>query len=140
MVNEGAKVLHIQYMTVQACSTLMGLPDLASYGLPFFAEPMFLFGWALYNTSIYCMLTFWLSCVNYALREEFPLHHILLQAIFTYALFLLPGVNLSLKNQLPYYIIHFVFLKQTFAGTKFLRDECSVNLYNFFCEGNNTFP
>ena len=114
--------------------------QLSSDGSRLFAEPMFLFGWALCNTSVYCILTFWLSWVNYVLRGEFPLLYILLQDIFTYALFLLPGVNLSLKNQLPYYIIYSVFLKQTFAGTKFLRDECSVNLYNFFCEGNNTFP
>ena len=45
--------------------------------------------------------------MNYALRGEFPLLHILLQDSFTYALFLLPGVNISLKNQLPYYIISF---------------------------------
>ena len=90
----------------------MGLPDLASDGSPLFAEPMFLFGWALCNTSTYCMLTFWLSCVNYALRGEFPLLYILLQDIFTYALFLLPGVNLSLKNQLPYYIISFSWNKR----------------------------
>ena len=37
VVNEDAKVLDI-------CTTLMGLPDLASDGSPLFAEPMFLFG------------------------------------------------------------------------------------------------
>ena len=37
VVNEGAKVLDI-------CTTLMGLPDLASDVSPLFAEPMFLFG------------------------------------------------------------------------------------------------
>ena len=37
VVNEGAKVLYI-------CTTLMGLPDLASDVSPLFAEPMFLFG------------------------------------------------------------------------------------------------
>ena len=60
----------------------MGSPDLGSDGSPRFAEPMFLFGWALCNTSTNCMLTFWLSCVNYALRREFPLIHKLLQDIF----------------------------------------------------------
>ena len=54
---------------------LVGLLDFASDGSPLFAEPMFLFGWTLCNTSTYCMLTFWLSCVNYALRGEFPLLH-----------------------------------------------------------------
>ena len=72
VVSEGAKVLDI-------CTTL---PDLASDGSPLFAEPMFLFGWALCNTSTYCMLTFWLSCVNYSLRGEYPLLHRLLQDIF----------------------------------------------------------
>ena len=43
VVNEDAKVLDM-------CTTLMGLPDLASDGSPLFAEPMFLFGWALCNT------------------------------------------------------------------------------------------
>ena len=44
--HEGAKVLDI-------CTTLIGLPDLASDVSPLFAEPMFLFGWALCNTSTY---------------------------------------------------------------------------------------
>ena len=105
MVNEGAKVLHI-------CTTLMGLPDLASDGSPLFAEPMFLFGCALCNTATYCILTLWLSCVNYALRGEFPLLHTLLQYIFTYALFWLPRVCLSLKKQLPYYTISFSWNKR----------------------------
>ena len=61
---------------------VMGLPDLASDVSPVFAEPMFLFGWALCNTSTYCKLTFWLNCVNYALRGEFPLLQRLLQDIF----------------------------------------------------------
>ena len=121
------------------CTTLMGLPDLASDGSPLFAEPMFLFGWALCNTSTYYMLTFSLSCVNYALRGEFPFLHRLLQYIFTYALFWLPRVCLSLKKQLPYYTISFSWNKRLLEP-KFLCDECSVNLYNFFCERNNTFP
>ena len=62
VVIKGAKVLDI-------CTTL--LPDLASDGSPLFAEPMFLFGWALCNASTYCTLAFWLSWVNYALRGEF---------------------------------------------------------------------
>ena len=132
MINEGAKVL-------DTVTTLMGLPDLASDGSPLFAEPMFLFGCALCNTSTYCMLTLWLSCVNYALRGEFPLLHRLLQDIFTYALFWLPRVYLSLKKQLPYYTISFSWNKRLLEP-KFLCDECSVNLYNFFREGNNTFP
>ena len=37
VVNEGTKVLDI-------CTTLMGLPDLASDGSLLFAEPLFLFG------------------------------------------------------------------------------------------------
>ena len=131
-VNEGAKVLDI-------CTTLMGLPDLASDGSPLFAEPMFLFGWALCNTSTYYMLTFSLSCVNYALRGEFPFLHRLLQYIFTYALFWLPRVNFSLKNLPPYFTISLSW-NQRLLEPKFLCDECSVNLYNFFCEGNNTFP
>ena len=98
MVNEDAKV-------IDTCTTLMGLPDLVSNGLPLFAEPMFLFGCALRNTSTYCMLPLSLSCVNYALRGELPLLHRLLQDIFTYALFWLPRVCLSLKKQLPYYTI-----------------------------------
>ena len=132
VINEGAKVLDI-------CTTLMGLPDLASDGSPLFAEPMFLFGCALCNTSTYCMLTLWLSCVNHALRGEFPLLHRLLQDIFTYALFWLPRVYLSLKKQLPYYTISFSWNKRLLEP-KFLCDECSVNLYTFFREGNNTFP
>ena len=116
----------------------MGLPDIASYGSPLFAEPMFLFGCALCNTSTYCMLTLWLSCVNYALHGEFPLLHRLLQDIFTYALFWLPRVCLSLKKQLPYYTISFSWNKHLLEP-KLLCDECSVNLYNFFCEWNNTF-
>ena len=106
---------------------------------PLFAEPMFLFGWTLCNTSTYYMLTFSLSCVNYALRGEFPFLHRLLQYIFTYALFWLPRVCLSHKKQLPYYTISFSWNKRLLEP-KFLCDECSVNLYNFFCEGNNTFP
>ena len=109
----------------------MGLLDLASDGSPLSVEPMFLFGWALCNTSTYCMLTFWLSCVNYALRGEFPFLHRLLQDIFTYALFWLPRVNLSLKNKLPYYTISFSW-NRLLLEPKFLCDECSVNLYNFF--------
>ena len=111
----------------------MGLPDLASDVSPLFAEPMFLFGWALCNTSTYCKLTFWLSCVNYALRGEFPLLHRLLQDIFTYALFWLPRDNLSLKNKLPFYTISFSWNKRLLEP-KFLCDECSVNLYNFFAK------
>ena len=118
----------------------MGLPDLASDGSPLFAEPMFLFGWALCNTSTYCMLTFWLSCVNYALRGEFPLLHRLLQDIFTYALFWLPRVNLSLKNQLPYYTYSFSWNKRLLEP-KFLCNECSVNLniYIFFAKVTTLF-
>ena len=37
VVNEGPKVL-------DTCTTLMGLPDLASYGSPLFAEPLSVFG------------------------------------------------------------------------------------------------
>ena len=95
VVNEGAKVLDI-------CTKLMGLPDLASDVSPLFAEPMFLFGWALCNTSTYCKVTFWLNCANYALRGKFPFLHRPLQYIFTYALFWLPRVNFSLKNLPPY--------------------------------------
>ena len=109
----------------------MGLPDLASDGSPLFAEPMFLFGWALCNTSTYYMLTFSLSCVNYALRGEFPFLHRLLQYIFTFALFWLPRVNFSLKNLPPYFTISFSWNKRLLEP-KFLCDECSVNLYNFF--------
>ena len=131
VVNEGPKVM-------DTCTTLMGLLDLASYGSPFFAEPMFLFGCALCNTSTYCMLTLWLSCVNYALCGEFPLLHRLLQDIFTYALFWLPRVNLSLKNKLPYYTISFSWNKRLLEP-KFLCDECSVNLYNFFAKVTTLF-
>ena len=130
VASEGAKVLDI-------CTTL--LPNLASDGSPLFAEPMFLFGWVLCNTSTCCMLALWLSWVNYALRGEFPLLHRLLQDIFKYALFWLPRVNIFLKNLLPYYTISFSWTRR-FLEPKFLCDECSVNLYNFFCEGNNTFP
>ena len=135
--NKGAKVLEI-------CTTLMDLPDLASDGSPLFAEPMFLFGWTLCNTSTYCMVTFWLSCLNYALRGEawgisITACHRLLEDIFTYALFWLTRVCVSLKKQLPYCTISFSY-NQRLLEPKFLCDECSVNLYNFFCEGNNTFP
>ena len=131
VVNEGAKVL-------DTCTALMGLPDLASYGSPLFAEPLSVFGCALCNTSTYCMLTLWLSCVNYALRGEFPLPHRLLQYIFTYALFWLPRVCLSLKKQLPYYTISFSWNKRLLEP-KFLCDECSVNLYNFFAKVTTLF-
>ena len=128
MFNEGAKVLDI-------CTTLMGLPDLASDVSPLFAEPTFLFGWALCNTSTYCMLTLydWVAwimlCVGnfYYSRDSYK--------IFLSALFWLPRVNLSLKNHLPYYTISFSWNKRLLEP-KFLCDECSVNL----CEGNNTFP
>ena len=83
---------------------------------PLFAKPMFLFGWTLCNTSTYYMLTFSLSCVNYALRGQFPFLHKLLQYIFTYALFWLPRVNFSLKKPASLFY-YFVFLKQTFPGT-----------------------
>ena len=95
-----------------------------------------------YCTVPCCMLTFWLSCVNYALRGEFPLLHRLLQDIFTYALFWLIRVNLSLKNSFaPYYTISFRWNKRLLEP-KFLCDECPVNLYNFFFfgEGNGAFP
>ena len=86
------------------------------------------------------MLTFWLSCVNYALGGEFPLLHRLLQDIFTYALFCgLPRVNLSLKNKIPHYTISFSWNKRLLEP-KFLCDECSVNPSSFFCEANNTIP
>ena len=84
---------------------------------------MFLFGCALCNTSTCCMLTLWLSCVNYALLGEFPLLHRLLQDIFTYALFWLPRLWLSLKKHEASQLYYFVFLKQTFAEPKFLCDE-----------------
>ena len=127
VVNEGAKVVDI-------CTTLMSLSDLASDGSPLFAQPMFLFGLALCKTSTYCMLTFWLSCVyvNYAPRGEFPLLH-------RYFYIRIVLVNLSLKNQLPYYTISFSWNKRLLEP-KFLCDECSINLYNFFYTGNNTFP
>ena len=53
----------------------------------------------------------WQSRVNCTLLGEFPLLHHVLQDIFTYALFWLIRVNLSLKNQLPYYTINFRFLE-----------------------------
>ena len=109
----------------------MGLPDLASDGSPLFAEPMFLFGWALCNTSTYYMLTFSLSCVNYALLGKFPFLHRLLQYILTYALFWLPRVNFSLKNLPPYFTISLSWNKRLLEP-KVLCDECSVNPYNFF--------
>ena len=98
-----------------------------------FCGTMFLFGCAFCNTSTYCMLTLWLSWVNYALRGEFPLLHRLLQYIFTYALFWLPRVNFSLKNLPPYFTISFSWNKRLLEP-KFLCDECSVNLYNFFAK------
>ena len=91
-----------------------------------------------YGTSTYYMLTFSLSCVNYALRGEFPFLHRLLQYIFTYALFWLPRVCLSLKKQLPYYTISFSWNKRLLEP-KFLCDECSVNLYNFFAKVTTLF-
>ena len=132
VVNEGSKVLDI------STRTLVGLPDLASDGSPLFAEPMFLFGWTLCNTSTYCMLTFWLSCLNYALRGEawgisITACHRLLEDIFTYALFWLTRVCVSLKKQLPYCTISFSW-NQRLLEPKFLCDECSVNLYNFFAK------
>ena len=123
VVSEGAKVLDI-------CTTL--LPDLASVGSPLFAEPMFFFGWALCNTSTYCMLAFWLSWVNfYALRGNFHYSMDSYKIFFTYALFWLPKVNISLKKQLPYFTISFSWNKRLLEPT-ILCDECSVNLYNFF--------
>ena len=119
-------------------SVRLGLPDLASDGSPLFAEPMFLFGWALCNTSTYYMLTFSLSCVNYALRGEFPFLHRLLQYIFTFASFWLPRVNFSLKNLPPYFTISFSWNKRLLE-LKFLCDECSVNLYNFLAKVRTLF-
>ena len=115
-----------------------GLAWLSLLWLPFFAEPMFIFGSALCNTSTYYMLILWLSCVNYALRGEFPLLRRLLQYIFTYALFWLPSVCLSLKKQIPYYTISFSWSKRLLEP-KFLCDECSVNLYNFFAKVTTLF-
>ena len=88
--------------------SINGLPDLASYGSPLFPEPLSVFGCALCNTSTYCMLTLWLSCVNYAQRGEFPFLPRLLQDIFTYALFWLPRV-FPLNSSFP--IILFRFLE-----------------------------
>ena len=107
VVNEGWKVLDI------STRTLVGLPDLASDGSPLFAEPMFLFGWTLCNTSTYCMVTFWLSCLNYALRGEawgisITACHRLLEDIFTYGLFWLTRVCVSLKKQLPIVLFRFL--------------------------------
>ena len=79
-----------------------------------------------------------MSCVNYALGEVFPLLHRLLQDIFTYALFWLPRVCFSLKKQLSYYTISFSRNKRLLEP-KFLCDECSVKLYNFFCEVTTIF-
>ena len=107
VVNEGSKVLDM------STRTLVGLPDLASDGSPLFAEPMFLFGWTLCNTSTYCMVTFWLSCLNYALRGEawgisITACHRLLEDIFTNALFWLTRVCVSLKKQLPIVLFRFL--------------------------------
>ena len=127
VVNEGAKVLDI-------CTTLMGLSDLASDVSLLFAEPMFLFRWALCNTSTYCKLTFWLSCVNSIMLCEGNFHYSRdSYKTFLFALFWLPRVNLSLQNQLPYYTISFSWNKRLLEP-EFLCDECSVNLCN------NTFP
>ena len=92
------------------------------------------------QSSAYCMLTFWLSCFNYALRGEFPLLHSLLQDIFTYALFWLPRVNLSLKHLLPYYTNSFSWNKRLLEP-KFLCNEWSVNLniYIFFAKVTTLF-
>ena len=75
-----------------------------SDGSPLFAEPLFPFGWVLCNTSTYCMLTFWLSCAWIILCVISP------QTLTRYfyirivlAIWLLPRVNLSLKNLRPYY-------------------------------------
>ena len=105
---------------------IMGLPDLASDGSPLFAEPMFLFGWALCNTSLHVNLLT-------ELRElcSASLLHRPLQDIFTFALFWLPRINLSLQNQLSYYTISFSW-SNSLLEPRFLCDECSVNLHDFF--------
>ena len=92
---------------------ILGLPDLVSDGSPLFAEPMFLFGWALRNTSVHVNLLT-------GLRElcSASLLHRPLQDIFTLALFWLPWINLSLQNLLPYCYYYFVFLKQQFTWAK----------------------
>ena len=92
---------------------MMGKPDLVSDGSPLFAEPMFLFGWALRNTSVHVNLLT-------GLRElcSASLLHRPLQDIFTFALFWLSRINLSLQNLLPYYYYYFVFLKQQSTGAK----------------------
>ena len=50
--------------------------------------------------------------------------YIVLQYIFTYALVWLPGVNLSLKNQLPY----FVFLKQIETNVCWNQSSYAMNV------------
>ena len=81
---------------------------IASDGTPLLAEPMFLLGWALCNTSTYCVLTFWLSCVNYALGGEF--HH----PIDSYKIFLhthcfgYPELIFPLKTSFPIKLFRFL--------------------------------
>ena len=129
MVNEGTKVLDI-------CTTLMGLPDFASDVWPrlFLRNPCFssdercvtLQLIASWPSDWVAWITLCVGNFHYS-RESYK--------IFLYALFWLPRINLSLKNQVPYYTISFSWNKRLLEP-KFLYHECSVNL----CEGNNAFP
>ena len=84
--------------------------------------------------------------MNCALRGEFPLLRHVLQDIFTYALFWLIRVHLSLKNQLPYYTINFRFLETNVCWNQ-ISYAIKVPLTSIIFfervgagEGNSTFP
>ena len=100
-----------------------------------FAEPIFPFGWVLCNTSIYCMLTFWLSCTNYG---EFPLLHIPLQDIFTYALFWYSELICPLKTSFPIILSRSIETNVSWNQSSYAM-TVPLTFIIFFCEGNNTF-
>ena len=83
----------------------------------------------------------WPSCVNCTLLGKFPLLHHVLQDIFTYTLFWLIRVNLSLKNQLPYDTINFRFLETNVCLNQisYAMNVPITFIIFFFGEGNSNF-
>ena len=65
-----------------------------------FAEPIFPFGWVLCNTSIYCMLTFWLSCMN-SITPYTPTRYFYIPTVFIVLCFGYSELICSLKTSFP---------------------------------------
>ena len=117
---------------------ISGLAWLASDGSPLFAVPMFLFGWALCNTSTGKLRTEFTSPIAKSTTPGlsdttfFARCHRLLQYIFTYALFWQPRVNLSHKKQLPYHTIPFSWNNRSVEQSSYAMSVPLTLIYFFF--------